>query len=184
MNCLIVPAPRVPIPTGGTLVFERSTPAFERLTLGLHRAARSFALAAGAALACAMSPAFAQADASPVGLWKTVDDETRQAKALVRMVEKDGVLTGRIERILTDRADARCDLCTDDRKGRPVLGMTIIEGMKRDRDHWDGGHILDPNNGKVYRSRLKLTDGGRRLEVRGYIGAPMLGRTQTWQREE
>lgn len=62
--------------------------------------------------------------------------------------------------------------------------MTIVTGMKRDGEHWSGGQILDPNNGKVYRSQMKLVDGGKRMEVRGYIGTPLLGRTQTWHREE
>ena len=102
----------------------------------------------------------------------------------MRILEQGGVLVGRVEKILTDKADAKCDLCTDERKGQPVQGMTIVTGMKREGDLWDGGSILDPNNGKVYRSRMKLLDGGRKLEVRGYVGAPLFGRSQTWLREE
>ena len=137
------------------------------------------------ALACAASPVLAQGNAAtPVGLWKTIDDDTKQAKALIRVTERDGLITGRIEKILTDKADAKCELCTDERKDKPVQGMTIVTGMKRDGEHWSGGQILDPNNGKVYRSQMKLVDGGRRMEVRGYIGTPLLGRTQTWHREE
>ncbi len=144
---------------------------------GFARAALLLAtLAAGAAQA--------QGNASPVGLWKNIDDETKQAKALIRISERDGVFSGRIEKILTDKPDAVCEKCTDERKDKPVQGMTIITGMKREGEHWSGGHILDPNNGKVYRSHMKLTEGGRRLEVRGYIGTPLLGRTQTWHREE
>lgn len=145
----------------------------------------------GAALAAALvvssvvsSAALAQGTGSAVGLWKSVDDETKQAKSLIRIVEKDGVLTGRIEKILTDKVDAKCDKCTDDRKDKPVQGMTIITGMKKDSDGWGGGEILDPNNGKVYRSQMKLAEDGRKLEVRGYVGMPMFGRTQTWVREE
>ncbi|HPU50534.1 MAG TPA: DUF2147 domain-containing protein [Burkholderiaceae bacterium] len=136
-------------------------------------------------LAFLSGPVLAQGNpASPVGLWKTVDDDTKQAKALIRVSERDGLISGRIEKVLTDKADARCELCTDERKDKPVQGMTIITGMKRDGEHWSGGQILDPNNGKVYRSQMKLIDGGKRLEVRGYIGTPLLGRTQTWHREE
>ncbi|HWS75766.1 MAG TPA: DUF2147 domain-containing protein [Quisquiliibacterium sp.] len=149
---------------------------------GLRLGAARAILAAGTALAaCA---AFAQGATSPVGLWKTVDDETKQAKSLVRILEQGGVLIGRVEKILTDKPDAKCDLCTDERKGQPVQGMTIVTGMKREGDLWDGGSILDPNNGKVYRSRMKLLEGGRKLEVRGYVGAPLFGRSQTWLREE
>lgn len=152
-------------------------------------ALRGIALAAALALASVASSvvpsaAFAQGAASAVGLWKSVDDETKQAKSLIRIVEKDGTLTGRIEKILTDKVDAKCDKCTDDRKDQPVQGMTIITGMKKDGDGWGGGEILDPNNGKVYRSQMKLADDGRKLEVRGYVGVPMFGRTQTWVREE
>jgi uncharacterized protein (DUF2147 family) len=145
-------------------------------------ALRAAAVALAAALAA--PAAFAQASDTPVGLWKNIDDETKQAKSLIRIVEKDGVLTGRVEKILTDKADAKCDKCTDERKDQPVQGMTIVTGMKRDGDKWAGGNILDPNNGKVYSSQMKLTDGGKRLEVRGYIGTPLLGRTQTWIREQ
>jgi uncharacterized protein (DUF2147 family) len=147
-----------------------------------------FAAALGAmgSPVAAQGPAAAttSAAASPVGLWKNVDDETKQPKGLIRIIERDGQLVGRIEKILTDQHDARCVKCTDERKDQPVQGMTIITGMKRDGDHWDGGHILDPNNGKVYRSRMKLIDGGKRLDVRGYVGTPLIGRTQTWHREE
>jgi len=148
----------------------------------LRRAASGVLLAAGAAFFA--SGAAAQDLTSPIGLWKTVDDETKQTKSLVRILEKDGELVGRVEKILTDKTDARCDRCTDERKDQPVQGMTIVTGMKPDGDLWDGGSILDPNNGKVYRSRMKLLDGGRKLEVRGYIGAPLFGRSQVWLREE
>ena len=145
------------------------------------RAAFAGLAAAGALFA---SIALAQGANSPVGLWKSVDDETKAPKSLIRIVEKDGALTGRVEKILTEKVDAKCDKCTDDRKDKPVQGMTIITGMKKDGDGWGGGDILDPNNGKVYRSQMKLVEDGKKLEVRGYIGVPLLGRTQTWLREE
>lgn len=150
-------------------------PSLRRTASAALLVATTLLLAGGAA---------AQNLASPIGLWKTVDDETKQPKSLVRIVEKDGELVGRVEKILTDRTDARCDRCTDERKDQPVQGMTIVTGMKPDGDLWDGGSILDPNNGKVYRSRMKLLEGGRKLEVRGYIGAPLFGRSQVWLREE
>ncbi|MCO5101805.1 MAG: DUF2147 domain-containing protein [Burkholderiaceae bacterium] len=123
---------------------------------------------------------------SPVGLWRNIDDETKKPKALVRISERDGVYSGRIEKILTEKTDAVCDLCTDERKDQPVQGMQIIDGMRASAEEpglYEGGRILDPNNGKVYRSRMRVVDGGERLEVRGYIGAPLFGRTQTWVRE-
>jgi uncharacterized protein (DUF2147 family) len=138
-----------------------------------------------ALLTCAASAAFAQS--TPVGLWKTIDDETKVEKSYVRIVEQGGVLVGRIERLINPpKADPVCDACTDARKGQPIIGMTILEGVKKSADEavWDSGSILDPNNGKTYKVRLTPKDGGKALDVRGYIGMPLLGRTQTWQRAE
>ena len=127
------------------------------------------------------------AQSTPVGLWKTIDDETKAEKSQVRISDAGGVLTGKIEKIAdTTKQDAKCEKCTDERKDKPVLGMVIIRNAKADADkaHWDGGDILDPNNGKVYKLRLKPIDGGKKLEVRGFIGMALLGRTQTWVRVE
>jgi uncharacterized protein (DUF2147 family) len=141
-------------------------------------------LAAGLALALAVTGVFAQGKDSPVGLWKNIDDETKQPKALIRIVETDGVLSGKIEKILTDKPDAVCDKCEGDLKDKPVQGMQILAGLKKGEEWYEGGTILDPNNGKVYRSKLKLIDGGGKLQVRGFIGVSLLGRTQTWVREQ
>ena len=147
---------------------------------------RSAAFGATLAALCAgpLAPAaLAQGTDSPVGLWKSIDDETKQAKALIRIEERAGALIGRIEKILTDKADAVCEKCTDARKDKPVQGMTILTGLKKDGDEWTGGEILDPNNGKLYKAKVKLAEAGRKLELRGYVGIPTLGRTQTWVRE-
>ncbi len=148
------------------------------------RGPRVAVLAVLSAAAFVSGMACAQDRGSPVGLWKTIDDETKQPKSLVRIVEQDGALVGRVERVLTGRADAVCERCTDERKDQPVQGMTIIRGMKPEGGAWEGGNILDPNNGKVYRSRMTLLEAGSKLEVRGYIGAPLFGRSQVWLREE
>ncbi len=130
----------------------------------------------------------AMAQASPAGLWKTIDDETKVEKSLVRVSDTAGVYSAVIEKLLDPaKADAKCDKCSDERKDKPVMGMTILRNVKQssnDAELWDGGDILDPNNGKVYKVRLKPVDGGKKMEVRGYIGMPMLGRTQTWIRVE
>ena len=131
--------------------------------------------------------ASALAQMSPVGVWKTIDDETKKEKSLVRIKETNGVFTGTIEKFLdpATKVDEVCDKCTDDRKGKPVLGMTIIRNIKANADDkgiWDGGDILDPNYGKVYRARLKPVDGGKKLEMRGYLGP--FYRTQVWLRVE
>ena len=127
------------------------------------------------------------AQTTPVGLWKTIDDETKTEKSLVRISESAGVLSGRIERLLdpATRPDPVCEKCSDERKDKPPIGMTLLRNMKQsagDKDVWEGGEILDPNNGKTYRLRLKPLDGGKSLEVRGYIGP--FYRNQVWSRVE
>ncbi|UFS57393.1 DUF2147 domain-containing protein [Comamonadaceae bacterium M7527] len=141
---------------------------------------------AGAAL---VLPGLASAQVTPVGLWKTIDDETGAEKSLVRIVEVDGVFTGTVEKALNPGPDSSptCDLCTDERKGQMIVGMDIIRGVTKSVTNdglWDGGDILDPQKGKTYTVRLTPIDGGAKLEVRGYIGMPLLGRTQTWIRVE
>ncbi len=139
-------------------------------------------------LAWAAASGAALAQASPVGVWKSIDDKTKTERSQVRISESGGVLSGRIEKLLASDAkpDAKCDKCEDDRKDKPIVGMDIIRGVRKaDADNtWDGGTILDPVEGKVYKVRLQTADGGKKLEVRGYVGMPMLGRTQTWVRVE
>ena len=123
--------------------------------------------------------------ASPVGAWRTIDDVTHQPKGIVRIVQRDGKLYGTVEKSLVEKPPHRvCDDCTDDRKGQPILGMEIIRGLSRDGDQWDGGTILDPENGKVYKCKITLQDNGNKLAVRGFLGISLLGRTQVWERAE
>jgi uncharacterized protein (DUF2147 family) len=106
----------------------------------------------------------------------------------VRITDNAGTFSAKVEKVFDPaKQDARCEECSDERKNQPVLGMTIVKGVRANLDDkalWDGGEILDPNNGKTYKVRMKPIDGGKRIEVRGYIGAPLLGRTQTWVRVE
>ena len=141
-----------------------------------------------AALVLSALTGAALAQATPVGLWKTIDDESKTEKSLVRIVNAGGVLSGKVEKI-TDpaKADEKCVKCEDERKDQPIVGMTIINDVHQDAEEpalWDGGRILDPAKGSTYKVRLKTIDGGKKLEVRGYIGSPILGRTQTWIRVE
>jgi uncharacterized protein (DUF2147 family) len=132
------------------------------------------------------SAAWAQND-SPVGLWRTVDDSTGKPKALVRITEENGALQGKIEKLFrgpNEDQNPKCTQCSDSRKNQPIVGMTIVSGLKKDGNEFTGGEILDPAKGKVYKSKATLRDGGQKLEVRGYIGAPMFGRSQVWQREQ
>lgn len=139
-----------------------------------------------AALAALVLHAAAWAQPTPVGLWKTIDDETKKEKSLVRITESAGVVSGKIEKLLDPaKQNDVCDKCSDERKDQPISGMTIIRNAKaggEDATTWTGGDILDPNNGKVYKLRLKPLDGGKSLEVRGYIGP--FYRNQTWIRVE
>ena len=126
------------------------------------------------------SVVFAQ---SPAGLWKTVDDATGREKAVIRITEASGVFTGKIEKLLDSaKQDSKSDERADSRKGQPILGLTIIRNIKKGESHWEGGDILDAANGKVYRARLTLSEDNKKLDVRGYMGTPMFGRTQTWSR--
>lgn len=147
----------------------------------VKRAAVAGALLVGAAAA------FAQGNSTPVGVWQTIDDNTHQPKALVQISQNDdGTLSGKVIKGLNpaDKPDKRCTACTDERKDQRILGMTIIRSMKQDGDKWDGGNILDPENGKVYKCNMHLEDGGQKLVVRGYIGFSLLGRSQTWIRQD
>ena len=140
-----------------------------------------------AVLAASLLALAAQAQMSPVGLWRSIDDETNQPKAEIRIAQSaSGGLTGVVERSLltTPSPEPNCNLCTDDRKGKPKIGLEIIRGGQQSdgKPVWEGGKILDPENGKNYSLRLTPIEGGKKLEVRGYIGAPLLGRTQTWIR--
>ena len=136
--------------------------------------------------ALALASVAASAQGTPVGLWKTIDDDGKTEKSLVRITESGGVLSGKIEKIFeAGKQDSKCDKCTDERKDQPVLGMTILRNLKQDADDkeiWSGGEVLDPNNGKVYKTRLKPIDSGKQLQMRGYIGP--FYRTQVWQRVE
>jgi uncharacterized protein (DUF2147 family) len=134
-----------------------------------------------------MSLAFAAsafAQMTPVGTWHNIDDKSGEAKAEIRITENAGALTGRIEKQLRASAkpDAKCDECKDDRKDKPIVGLEIIRGAKKveGQEVWEGGKILDPENGREYNLRLTPIEGGKKLEVRGSFGP--FGRTQTWVR--
>ncbi|MFM1907227.1 MAG: hypothetical protein RLZZ591_904 [Pseudomonadota bacterium] len=142
---------------------------------------------------CAMAYALiltgtsAMAQMTPVGTWHSIDDATGKPKGEIKIVTNgSGVLSGVVEKSLDPNPspETHCGKCTDDRKDKPKIGMEIIRGGKKaeGKDVWEGGKILDPDNGWEYSLRMTPIDGGNKLEVRGYIGAPLLGRTQTWIR--
>jgi uncharacterized protein (DUF2147 family) len=129
----------------------------------------------------------AWAQNSPVGLWKTIDDETGKTKSLVRITENNGELTGKIEKLFRDPSEdqnPKCTKCEGAMKDQPIIGLTILTGLKKDGDSWTGGQVIDPGKGKTYKAKVTPIDGGKKLEMRGYIGTPLFGRTQTWVREQ
>jgi uncharacterized protein (DUF2147 family) len=138
-------------------------------------------------VAISVASQLAMAQATPAGLWKTIDDATQKERSLVRITEAAGIFSGRIEKSLNpnEKPDAVCEKCTDERKNKPLIGMVLIRNIKQnadDKEVFDGGDVVDPDNGKVYRLRLKPIEGGKKLEVRGYIGP--FYRNQVWLRAE
>lgn len=122
--------------------------------------------------------------ADPVGRWKTIDDQTGKPKSIVEISRAaNGTLTGRIVELLNpSKPNPVCDKCKDDRKNKPITGMEIIRGMKADgTNKYSGGTILKPDEGKVYKSKMELVDGGKKLEVSGCIA--FICKSQTWLRQ-
>jgi uncharacterized protein (DUF2147 family) len=117
-----------------------------------------------------------------VGKWKTIDDETGKAKSIVEIYERSGKIYGKIIDILdTEKKKSLCTACSGEEKNKPVMGLEIIKGLSKDGKEYNSGKILDPMTGKLYKCFMVL-DGNDKLNVRGYIGVALFGRTQTWKR--
>ncbi|REG99705.1 DUF2147 domain-containing protein [Flavobacterium aquicola] len=117
-----------------------------------------------------------------LGKWKTIDDETGEAKSIVEVYEKSGKVYAKVVEIL--RAEHKKDVCTKcdgAEKNKPILGMVIMNGLKKDGEEYNGGTILDPENGKKYKCYITL-ESPDKLKLRGYIGIALVGRTQYWIR--
>ena len=123
------------------------------------------------------APTPVQASDSPIGVWKTIDDETGETKSLVKIYENNGKIKGKVIKLLKNPG-ATCDKCEGDEKGAPIKGMIIMWALEKDGDEWSGGRIFDPKKGKTYRCKIWLENG--KLKVRGYAGP--FYRTQTWTR--
>lgn len=126
---------------------------------------------------------------TPIGLWKTIDDVTGRPKAIVEIWETpEKTLYGRILKVFQQPGRIQnevCNACEGERHNKRIVGMTIMENLKRSKgnaNEWENGKILDPKNGKTYNCLIRLTEGGKKLNARGYIGMPLFGRTQTWVR--
>ncbi len=153
----------------------------------IERRSRSHILVSSAISLALLTASIGFAESlSPVGQWQTVSDVTGKATSIVRISLENGELVGMIEKLIREPGqdpNPLCTECPDEKKDQPVQGMTILWGLEQDDEEWNGGFILDPDNGKTYRSELRVTDGGEKLEVRGYIGFSLFGRTQVWIRK-
>ncbi|WP_410880408.1 DUF2147 domain-containing protein [Myroides sp. DW712] len=117
---------------------------------------------------------------SIVGKWKTFDDQTGDAKSIVEISEKGGKYQGKVIEILNPaKKDSKCEKCPGEDKGKPIEGLTIIKNLTKKGEEYTGGSIIDPQSGKEYKCSIK-TNGKTKLEVRGYVGISLIGRTQTW----
>lgn len=146
-----------------------------------HAIAGAMLLAAGAAMA---------ASDTPVGTWKQVD-ASGKAKSIIQITDNGGELKATIKQLLNrtpeaiarDGNPARCTQCEGALKDQPIEGMTIMQGVRKDGDVWDGGTIVNPEDGKTYKVKLSLLDNGQKLDVHGYIGFALMGKSQIWQRQ-
>ncbi|MEK7705264.1 MAG: DUF2147 domain-containing protein [Myxococcota bacterium] len=153
-------------------------------SLALTMQRLSFGIMTAALVTAWGARAFA-AEQSPVGLWKTIDDETGKEKSIVRIWEEDGKMYGKVIKLFRgpdEEQNPKCDKCPGDKKDQPTIGLTILWDLEKDDEEWSGGKILDPNNGKTYKCYIAVEDGGIKLKVRGFIGFALIGRTQYWHR--
>ncbi|MHB1948332.1 MAG: DUF2147 domain-containing protein [Gammaproteobacteria bacterium] len=122
----------------------------------------------------------------PVGYWETIDDVTGKPKSILEIWEApDHSLQGRLAKIYPDpghNVHERCVACTGENHNKPFLGLMIMWNFKFDGKKWEDGRILDPRSGKIYHCNMKMAENGKHLHVHGYIGIPLFGRTQTWNK--
>lgn len=117
-----------------------------------------------------------------LGKWKTIDDETGKAKSVVEIYESNGKIYGKVVEIFDKMKEGKlCDKCEGAKKNKPIMGMVILEGLSKKGSSWEGGTILDPNSGKIYKCTISLENKDK-LKLRGYVGISLLGRTQFWER--
>jgi uncharacterized protein (DUF2147 family) len=147
----------------------------------------AIAIAALMSLNAAASAAPASGEPSAAGFWEQVDEKSGKPESWFHIVEKDGVYIGTIVKMFQKPGEPppeswRCTKCEGAEKDAPVLGLTLIKGMKRKGLGYEDGTIMDPRDGSIYRALMQVSPDGRKLEVRGYLGIALLGRTQTWNR--
>jgi len=121
-------------------------------------------------------------NSSPLGLWKTIDDETKEAKSHMELYEKNGKVYGKITKLLLKPADTVCEKCKGEKANKPLVGMILIDGLVKSGEQWKGASILDPVTGNYYDCTIWLSESNENeLKVKGkhWTG---LSRTQTWYR--
>ena len=118
---------------------------------------------------------------SPIGVWKSVDDNDGRAKSHIRIYEEGGKLFGKVIELLPAATITHCNKCSGEAKGKSLIDMIILRDLKESDKKWEGGQILDPAKGKEYSCQISLSDSDT-LKVRCYIGSPLFGRTQYWYR--
>ncbi len=139
------------------------------------------------ALLLLMLPLAAFAQNTPVGKWRTIDDKTHKVKSVVEIYDAgNGSLSAKVLQVLQSDQGLNpvCVHCDGERHNKPVTGMVIAWGLKKEDNSWEDGKILDPHTGKIYSAKMTPMDGGAKLEVRGYMGFSLFGRSQTWIREQ
>lgn len=127
----------------------------------------------------------AMAQSTPVGKWVTIDDSTKKPKSVVEITDNAGVLQGKVIKVLQSDQGPHpvCKKCTGSNQNKPIEGLTIISNVKKNGSVWDGGQILDPATGKTYSVKMSPAANGKSMQVRGFMGVSLLGRTQVWQRQ-
>ncbi|MEG9303965.1 DUF2147 domain-containing protein [Psychrobacter celer] len=135
-------------------------------------------------MAGALLPLSAQAASLDGTQWQTIDDKTGEKKAIIQLNERGGKVSGKIIKVLNkEKAKAVCTKCPGNLKNQPVEGLQILAGLKAEgNNQWSDGKLVDPESGKVYSGKITLSDNGQSLDLRGYVGTPLFGRSQTWQR--
>jgi uncharacterized protein (DUF2147 family) len=127
---------------------------------------------------------------SPVGYWTTIDDVTGKPQSIMHIFEKGNALYGQLVKTYPRQGrdeNEVCSACKGARHNQRILGMVIMENLRQSKNNpaeWSGGTILDPMSGKTYKCFITVINNGRNLNVRGYIGFSLFGRTQTWVRAQ
>jgi uncharacterized protein (DUF2147 family) len=129
--------------------------------------------------------AIENSEQTPAGLWRTIDDVTGKPRSIVRIEKSENGYFGVIEKGFPRPGEPEhkfCEKCSGDKKDKPIIGMQFLWGLKGSNNSFDGGEVLDPDNGKIYRCKITLSNNNKSLTVRGYIGISLFGRSQTWER--